>query len=110
VLQPILELSVDVSPQAVINMPLKRLIGSKSDIIKGHDDLDDFESASFKLNNGLQISVRHYRGHPKDTSTIYIDRKIKDIEEITRLVREILAEFRIPVSSIDWERKLDPDL
>jgi|SRR5665213_3062777 len=109
-LQPISELSVDVSPQAVVNMPLKSLIGSKSDIIEGRDDLDDFESASFKFASGLQISVRHYRGHPKNTSTIYIDRKIKDLEEITRVVREILAEFHVPVSSLNWERRQNPDL
>ena len=40
-----------------------------------------------------EIAVRHYRGFPEDRATIYIDEKIRKVEVITSLVREILGEL-----------------
>ncbi len=109
-IEPIRSLSVDVVPQAIINMPVKAVVGGRADVQRDADDLDYFEGASFKLNNKIEIAVRHYDGHDKDTTTLYIDRREKNVEQITRLIRLILQEFRIPVAALQWERRLDPEL
>jgi hypothetical protein len=70
------------------------------------DDLDYFEGASFKLDNKIEIAVRHYRGHPD----LYIDRRESDVENITQLIRKILDEFDAPLAALQWERRDDPDL
>ena len=86
-LRPIQSLSVDVIPQAVIALPVSKILGPKVEISKGNDDLDVYEGASFKLDNEIEIAVRHYLGHPKDTSTIYIDYRHRDVSEITNLIK-----------------------
>jgi hypothetical protein len=78
--------------------------------ITGHDDFDFFEGAFFKLDHEIEIALRHYRGHPKDTTTIYIDRSKGDIETITRLIRIILEEFHVPEKALRWERRNDSNL
>jgi hypothetical protein len=102
-------LSVDVVPQAIINLPVGKIVGEDY-VISGEDDLDSFEGASFKLDREIEIAVRHYRGHPKDTATIYIDRREADIDSITRLIRKILIEFHVPEQALRWERRNDPNL
>jgi hypothetical protein len=108
-IEPIRSLSVDVVPQAVIALPVKKIVGRKADISSGSDDLDYFEGASFKLDNKIEIAVRHYRGHPENTSTIYIDRRQDDIEQITRLIRKILDELHVPLTALQWERRNNPE-
>lgn len=109
-IEPIGSLSVDVVPQAVIGLPVEKILGKKADISRGHDDFDFFEGAFFKLDNKIEIAVRHYRGHPKDTTTIYIDRREGDVERITQLVTQIMLEFRVPSAALKWQRRDDPDL
>lgn len=108
-IEPIRSLSVDVVPQAIIGLPVQKIVG-EDQISTGEDDLDSFEGALFKLDREIEIAVRHYRGHPKDTTTIYIDRREADVETITRLIRKILHEFRVPITALQWERRNDPDL
>jgi hypothetical protein len=109
-IEPIKSLSVDVVPQAIINMPVRSVIGSRADVRRDADDLDYFDGASFKLNRTIEIAVRHYDGHPKNTTTLYIDRRERDIERITRLIRLILEEFKVPEKALQWERRNNPDL
>jgi len=109
-IEPIRSLSVDVVPQAIINMPVEAVIGRLTDIRRGSDDLDYFVGASFKLDNKIEIALRHYDGHDKGTTTIYIDRREKSVEHITRLIRIILDELDVPVKALQWERQNDPDL
>lgn len=109
-IEPIRSLSVDVVPQAIINMPVEAVIGRLTDIRRGSDDLDYFVGASFKLDNKIEIAVRHYDEHDKGTTTIYIDRREKSVEDITRLIRIILDELDVPVKALQWERQNDPDL
>jgi hypothetical protein len=106
-IEPIKSLSVDVVPQAIVSLPVQRVVGERTKISSGHDDFDFFEGAFFKLDHKIEIAVRHYRGHPKDTTTIYIDRRAADIELITQLVRQILSEFRVPLTALQWERAAD---
>jgi len=109
-IEPIRSLSVDVVPQAVIALPVKKIIGRRADISSGSDDFDDFEGASFRLDNKIEIAVRRYKGHPKDTATIYIDRSAADIELISQLIRKILSEFHVPIAALQWERRNNPEL
>jgi hypothetical protein len=109
-IQPIPNLTVEVTPQAIINRPVSEVVGDRSKIVHDHDDLDTFEGASFKLDSQLEIAVRRYSGYPENTATIYIDEKIKDLGEITRLIRKILKEFDLSEDSLRWERIDDPDL
>ncbi len=109
-IEPIRSLSVDVVPQAIISLPLSEIVGRRAEISSDYDDLDMFEGASFKIDNKIEIAVRHYRGHPKDTTTIYIDRRESNIEQITQLIRQIMTEFEIPPAALQWERRSDPEL
>ncbi len=108
-IKPIASLSVEVIPQAIVKRPIREIIGGRADLVMDSDDLDDFEGASFKLGN-LEIAVRHYRGFPEDRATIYIDEKIRKVEVITSLVREILGEFGLTDEALEWERAKNPDL
>ncbi|MDR3466014.1 MAG: hypothetical protein P4M07_08735 [Xanthobacteraceae bacterium] len=109
-LEPIRHLSVEVVPQAVLNLPVAQVVKKFARVHSGHDDLDTFEGASFKLDNKIEISVRHYSGHPENTSTIYIDRSINGLDSITKLIRQILNELDVMERYLTWERRDDPDL
>jgi hypothetical protein len=109
-IKPIINLSVEVIPQAIINLPVSQVVGKLATVTTGSDDLDTFEGASFKLDSKLEIAVRHYRGYPDNTATIYIDREINDVDEITVLIRKILSEFHLTEDKLSWERARDPDL
>ena len=103
------DLSVEVVPQAILSLPIDSVVGCHGKLIKSIDDLDQFEGASFELDGQLEIAVRHYAGCPPDTSTIYIDRRIQNVRDITLLIRVILREFEIPETSLEWERADNPD-
>jgi hypothetical protein len=107
-IKPIASLSVEVVPQAILNCPVSEVIGGYSDIVKDSDEFDEFEGASFKLDSNLEIAVRHYQGYPKNTATIYIDQKVKDVEEISALIRKILSEFGLTEAVLSWERAKNP--
>jgi hypothetical protein len=107
-IRPIKNLSVDVIPQAILSLPVQAVV--REAYVTGNDDFDRYEGASFKLDNEVEIAVRHYHGHPIDTTTIYIDRRQHDIEKITKLIRKILNELDVPLDALQWERKDSPDL
>ena len=109
-IQAISTATVELVPQAIVNRPVRQVIGQRATVIREADDLDWYEGASFMLNSGLEIAVRHYRGYPPDTTGIYIDRKVNDIQEITKLIRMILKEFDLSEDVLNWERADNPDL
>ncbi|WP_316227654.1 MULTISPECIES: hypothetical protein [unclassified Bradyrhizobium] len=109
-IEPIRSLSVDVVPQAILALPIHKVIGKRADISRGIDDLDYFEGASFKLDDKVEIAVRHYHGHPEDTATIYIDSRENDIEHITQIILRILKELHVPPTALKWQRRDNPDL
>jgi hypothetical protein len=109
-MKPIASLSVEVIPQAIINRSVLEVIGQYSDVVKDKDDFDVFEGASFKLDSNLEIAVRHYQGYPENTATIYIDQKVRDVGEISVLIRKILREFGLTDAVLSWERAENPEL
>lgn len=100
-------------PQAVIKRPIE-LLARRLDtsVVYATDDLDDFAgfSATYDNQSSLPLAFKHYRGYPKDTTTIYLPPHIVDVEVITRLIAEILKDLRLEQSDLDWQRKDDPDL
>lgn len=109
-IEPIRSLSVDVVPQAIVNLPVEEIVGKRASVSMGYDELDLFMGAAFKLDHKIEIAVRHYQGHPKDTTTIYIDSREANVERITELVHQILRELQVPAEALRWERRDDPDL
>lgn len=109
-IEPIRNLSVDVVPQAIVNLPVEMIVGQKANISIGYDEFDLFTGATFKLDHKIEIAVRHYQGHPKDTTTIYIDSREANVERITELVHQILRELHVPPEALQWERRDNPDL
>jgi hypothetical protein len=71
---------------------------------KGHDDLDEFYGCAFVLNEFAPFALMHYRGHPKDTTTIYLPYEFDSIHYITKLVGEIILELKIAPKEIIWQR------
>jgi hypothetical protein len=84
----------------------------KDFVMRGYDDLDEYDGADFILDKKYFIAVRHYRGHSNETTTIYIDRKQSDIDMITHVIHQIhqtLTELDIPPMALQWERKRSPE-
>ena len=101
---------VDLTPQAVVRKPVSYFAKKFTNFVRGQDHFDAFEGGSFLLNDKITFAVIRYSGHPPDTATIYIDSRVKNIETITALVRDIVLEFGLPKDAIEWERIDDPDL
>ena len=101
---------IELTPQAVISQSVFDLARRfDSPIEKGTDDFDHYYGTAFLLDDHLPFALMHYEGHPKDTSTIYLPQKIKDLNEITKLIDLITSELQV-TTSILWQRKDDPDL
>jgi hypothetical protein len=63
---------VDFMPQAVVHAQVgyfSVVLGLRFD--RDTDDLDDYVSAYFRLDEQFPFALVHYRGNPIDTTTIY---------------------------------------
>jgi hypothetical protein len=102
---------IDLVPHAVIRKPVsyfQKLLGVK--FFKLHDELDAYEGAAFSLDDGLPLALRHYHGHPADTTTVYLARELRDIGEISRIIARIVEDLKLPRTAVDWQRSDNPDL
>ncbi len=109
-IEPVKSADVEFAPQAIVGLPVSATLARfQSFVTHGHDDLDEYDGADFILDKKYLIAVRHYRGHPKGTTTIYVDRRQNDIEKITIMVHQILRELDIPQKALQWERKQSPE-
>jgi hypothetical protein len=93
---------VDFMPQAIVH----RSVGYFSVVLgfkfeRDTDDLDDYESAFFKLDEQFPFALVHYRGNPMDTITIYFGRATKR-EDVWSIVSRIVDNFKLPSSAIEW--------
>ena len=97
-------------PQAVIAETVYELAKRfGSEVEEGEDDFDKYEGAAAWL-DGFAFAVMHYRGHPKNTSTIYLPFEIHDVEKITLIISRIILELKVSPDLITWQRKDGPDL
>jgi hypothetical protein len=97
-------------PQAIIAETVHELAKRfGSDVENGHDDLDEYQGAAAWLDE-FPFAVMHYRGHPTNTSTIYLPFDIGDVDKITDIVSRIASELKLSSKSITWQRKDNPAL
>jgi len=102
--------ATDLLPQAVIARSPSYLADMLHlQIAEGADDLDYYEGLNLIL-DGIPVAVRHYRGHPSNTSTIYIPAIFKDVSEITKLISMILLKLQIGREEVIWQRADDISL
>jgi hypothetical protein len=102
---------IDFVPQAVIGR--SRSYFEKSLRIRfsaGDDDLDRYEEAAFLLNDDLPFVLRHYAGHPANTTTLYLPRRYQEVDQITSIVGRIIRELSLDRDDVVWQRADDPEL
>jgi hypothetical protein len=83
-------------PQAIIARPIsyfRDALGIR--ISKSIDDFDEFEGAALRLNGELPFALKHYAGYPDETTTIYLPCTIRDVAQITTMIRRITKELHI---------------
>jgi hypothetical protein len=103
--------NVELIPQAVIRKPVsffEKQLGVH--FVEGHDDLDTYRGVAFSLNGTVPFALKHYRGHPPQTTTVYLSMKIHDVQKISKLIRAIIDELKVSLDSIEWQRSDDPGL
>jgi hypothetical protein len=98
---------IDFVPQAIIGRDIFEL-AKRFDFepIKGHDNLDEFYGAAFVLDELPPFALMQYRGHPKDTSTIYLPYEVDSIEYISKVLDRIISELKLS-DKLVWQRSDD---
>jgi len=102
---------IELVPQAIIKKPVSYFqdtLGIK--FVELHDDLDVYDGAALSLNGKLPIALKHYRGHPPDTTTIYLSRELRNNGEISRIVQRIIKELKLAPDAVSWQRSDSPEL
>lgn len=93
---------VDFAPQAVIRAPVAYFsIKLGYEFQNCVDDLDEYQSAFFKLEDVLPFGLIHYRGQPDDTTTIYFSRATHQ-ELVAKVVDQILDDFGLRFNDVAW--------
>lgn len=101
----------DMRPQAILRRPVSDLASQlREPLFEGADDLDLYQGIALQLNGETQFALKHYKGHPAGTTTVYLSSQISEIETITRLVARIADELHLSNQDVLWQRKDDPDL
>jgi hypothetical protein len=104
-------LKEDMIPHAIIGKSPSSLAEYlKIKLIISRDGLDEFEGAALSINRGPRFALKHYRGYPAETTTIYLPHYIQRLDQISSTIMLIADALHIPKSWIVWERKNDPDL
>jgi len=97
-------------PQAIIRKPVSYLSHkARFPVEHGFDDFDEFVGGAFVLENDIPFTIKHYKGHPENTATVYLPMSIQDLDDITQLIHVILQEFHIEEKYLFWQRKDDPN-
>ncbi len=101
----------ELVPQAVIRKPVSYFqdtLGIK--FVESHDDLDVYEAAALSLNGTLPLVLKRYRGHPADTTTIYLSRELRDDAEVSRIIQRIIQDLQLTPDVVYWQRSDGPEL
>ncbi len=93
--------NVDMVPHAIFGRPIQYFT---LDYREAHDDLDVFKFAAFVLNNDCHFSLRHYRGHPKQTVTVYLEYQLTELPELESIIDAIIKGFKMPETAVRWRR------
>ena len=92
----------DVNPQAIF---LRPLIYFSNIIHRGLDQLDYYYGISYDRGNKVNFDLRHYDGHPDDTTSLYLPAFVDDLREAIQTVRDIIGEIAVPKSAVAWQRE-----
>jgi hypothetical protein len=102
---------IDFVPQAVVGHPATYFEKNlRVKMASGSDDLDEYYGAAFILNNETPFVLRHYKGHPTNTMTIYLPSEYRSVDQITEIVSRIVQELQIERNDLIWQRADDPGL
>jgi hypothetical protein len=96
-------------PQAIVRRPVDAFARPGADVFSGTDDLDEYRGVGFLFGN-VAFTIMHYKGHPADTSTIYLPPDIRDLQAINKVLRAIFSHFKVRDGDIAWQRKDSVDL
>lgn len=103
--------ATELIPQAIIGKSGPYLAGHLGiDMVDGYDDFDGFQGAALAIDNGPRFALKHYRGYPPDTVTIYLPQDVQRLDAISTMIGLISDVLRIPTGWIVWQRKDAPDL
>jgi hypothetical protein len=97
-------LESDVIPQAIFWRPLVYFSNS---VRENEDNLDIYRGTSFSIDNRLSFDLRHYRGHPVHTVTLYLAFSLQGEEEIVAAVDTVVQIMAIPEPAVAWKRGWD---
>ncbi len=92
----------DVIPHAIFWRPLNYFTIT---IREGEDGLDAYKGASFVIGNEVSFALRHYRGHPELTVTMYLPHTIDSQREISDAIDLIIRVMVIPRTAVAWRRE-----
>jgi hypothetical protein len=99
-------------PHAILKRPVSFFVQKMNAwSIVGQDDLDSYEATAAILNGKIVFAIKHYRGEPENTSTIFLPKSLAgDVPSITAIIVEIVHEFDLSARDITWQRKDNPEL
>jgi hypothetical protein len=93
-------------PQALIGRPIWDLAKRfGAEVEEGSDNFDNYQGAGAVFDDNIPFVVMHYVGHPKDTSTIYLQFDINDVHRISTIISAIISELKVPVEAVKWQRE-----
>jgi hypothetical protein len=64
----------------------------------------------FLLDKEFPFTLKHYKGHPKDTTTLYLSHELRDLTKISEIILRIMYEAGLERRALAWQRSDDPDL
>jgi|HubBroStandDraft_2_1064218.scaffolds.fasta_scaffold13377_5 hypothetical protein len=92
---------VDMVPHAVFGRPIQYFTLNYHE---SHDDLDVFTYAAFAINNDCHFCLRHYRGHPRQTVSLYLEYDFANANRIPSAIQFIVSGFHMPSKAVQWRR------
>jgi hypothetical protein len=95
------ELGTDVFPQAIFWRPLRYFTSA---FRESEDGFDIYQGTSFTLDNELSFDLRHYRGHPAHTVTVYFSFSLREEVEIVAAVDTVVETMALPKPAVAWKR------
>src|SRR5687768_14016258 len=101
---PLESLRTEMIPQAIIKRPLQDLADDRFEVHTAHDDFDEYLGAALLLNERTQIALKHYRGHPPGTTTLYLPADVSDLGTIAKIISHALNALNVPAKYVEWER------
>ncbi|MBV1797149.1 hypothetical protein [Siccirubricoccus sp. G192] len=92
-------------PQAILLRPISDF-ARRLDIqaTEGDDDLDYYQGVGLLLEGTIPVAIICYRGHPPNTSTVYLPFEMRDPKLISAIIGMITNAFDIPAEAVSWQR------